>query len=460
MSAVTRSSRLARFGLALARHPAAIRRLQWGVVVIYLFLLIVPTLMPIPDADAHLWSNLRLFAQFVFWGLWWPGVMLLTLFTGRSWCGLFCPEGTLTEWASRHGLGRPIPRWMRWGGWPLFAFVATTLYGQLISVYEYPDAALLILGASSIAALGIGYVYGRGKRLWCRYLCPASGVFAILSRLAPAHYHTDREAWNAARKRSPIPIRAVDCPTLLDIPRLTSSADCLACGRCAGHRDAVQLTARLPNAELGDTVAPVSREQTLVLLFGILGFATAAFQWTVSPWFVRLKLMLAEWLVERNFFLLLQDNAPWWLLTHHPEANDVFTWLDGLILCVYILGGGALLGAVLLLCVWLAARLLQDARIGWERLGMVLAPLGGISLLLGLSMLTLAHLKAERVPLGGVGALRAGLLALAICWSLRLLQLLLRQSGAHNGRRFGSAALMCLPLALMTIIWHKVLFVW
>lgn len=451
---------LARIGLALARHPAAIRRLQWSVVSVYLLLLVVPTWLPTPDLDAHIWNNLRLFAQFVFWGLWWPGVMLLTLLTGRTWCGLFCPEGTLTEWASRHGLGRPIPHWMRWGGWPLFAFVCTTLYGQLISVYEYPDAALLILGGSSLVALGIGFVYGRGKRLWCRYLCPAAGVFAILSRLAPAHYRTDREAWNAARQLSAIPIRAVDCPTLLDIPRLTSSADCHACGRCAGHRNAVQLSARLPNTELGSLTSPIKREQTLTLLFGILGIATAAFQWTVSPWFVQIKLGIAEWLVEHDAYLLLQDNAPWWLLTHHPEANDVFIWLDGIMLCLYILGGGALLGAALLFCVWLAARLLNDRNIGWERVGMVLAPFGGISLLLGLSMLTLAHLKAEHVRLSWVGPLRVGLLVLATLWSLRLLQQLLRHSHAPGWRRRGCTTLMCLPSVLMAGIWHRVLFVW
>ncbi|MCZ7655463.1 MAG: hypothetical protein M5R42_16250 [Rhodocyclaceae bacterium] len=37
----------------------------------------------------------------------------------------------------------------------------------------------------------------------------------------------------------------------------------------------------------------------------------------------------AEWLVEREWFGPLESNAPWWLLTHYPEANDVFTWLDG-----------------------------------------------------------------------------------------------------------------------------------
>src|SRR5260363_431808 len=53
---------------------------------------------------------------------------------GRVWCGILCPEGALSEFASRHGRSRPIPRWMRWGGWPFVAFSITTVYGQMVSV--------------------------------------------------------------------------------------------------------------------------------------------------------------------------------------------------------------------------------------------------------------------------------------------------------------------------------------
>ncbi|MDE2598006.1 MAG: 4Fe-4S binding protein [Rhodocyclaceae bacterium] len=456
------STAVERFGLMLARHPGSIQVVQWLMVAVYLFLLVVPAILPAPDADAHLWNNLRLFAQFVFWGLWWPGVMLITLLTGRTWCGLFCPEGTLTEWASRRGLGRPIPRWIRWSGWPFVAFVCITLYGQLISIYDYPDAALLILGGSGIAALAVGYLYGRGKRIWCRYLCPVSGVFSLLARLAPVHYRTDRAAWNAAAKARPdrsIPIRAVDCPTLLDIPRLTSAAECHACGRCAGHRNAVSLVVRSPNQELVDPASPSTRSQAVILLFAVLGIATAAFQWPISPWLLHLKLNLAAWLVEGGHYGLL-GSAPWWLLTNHPEANDVFTWLDGGLIVAYMLGGGLLLGALLALWPWLAARLLRDARLPWERLAMSYAPLGGISLILGLTMLTLAQLRAEHLSPDWVPGLRMALLAFGSVWSLWRIFVLIRGSAAPQARRIAAGTLMWAPVIVMDSLWYQLFFVW
>ncbi len=451
---------VATVGRTLARHRRVVIGLQWFVVVFYMALVIIPAFMPLPPVGAHLWDNLRLFAQFMFWGVWWPGVMIAMLSLGRVWCGLFCPEGTLTEWVSHRGLGRPVPRWLKWSGWPFVAFVCTTVYGQLVSVYEYPQAALLVLGGSSVAAVAIGLIYGRGKRIWCRYLCPASGVFAILAKVAPLHYRVDRERWDQEESRRTIPITPVNCAPLVDIRRMTSAAECHACGRCAGHRDAVELSPRLPGSEI---VAPNSRATTaeaITLLFGILGVATAAFQWTVNPWFVRAKLQLADWLIERNSFTLLQDDAPWWLLTHYPEASDVFTWLDGALVLGYILGGGFLLGCCLALSPLLAARLLRDPALPWQRLTMALAPLAGVSVFLGLSMLTLTHLKAEQWPIAWMTDLRVTLLLLGVAGALWLAGRLILQTGASRLRQTPAFALMCLPPALMAGIWYTVFFIW
>ena len=70
--------RLENIGLFLRRNRRLIVTVQWAVVVVYAALVIIPAFLPLPPEDAHIWNNLRLFAQFIFWGVWWPGVMIAT----------------------------------------------------------------------------------------------------------------------------------------------------------------------------------------------------------------------------------------------------------------------------------------------------------------------------------------------------------------------------------------------
>jgi hypothetical protein len=63
-------------GEGLRRHRRAIQRGQWAIVFVYLVLVAVPAFLPLPGRLAHIWDNLTLLAQFAFWGIWWPFVLL------------------------------------------------------------------------------------------------------------------------------------------------------------------------------------------------------------------------------------------------------------------------------------------------------------------------------------------------------------------------------------------------
>lgn len=453
-----RSSRLARLGDWLRDHRRLIIGLQWLIVGAYAFLLIGPTLLPLPDETAHVWNHLTVAAQFAFWGLWWPFVLLSMVGLGRVWCGVLCPEGALTEFASRFARRRPIPRWLRWGGWPFVAFALTTIYGQLVSVYQYPQAVLLVLGGSTVAAVAVGLLYARERRVWCRYLCPVSGVFGLLAKLAPLHYKTDEDAWHASTAAGERP-SAPACGPLLSMRGLDSASDCHACGRCSGHRQAVSLRARRPNAEIvGRGERDAHPWQTALLLFGMIGLAMGAFEWSASPWLVSARQTAAEWLVNRDIYWPLDANAPWWLLTHYPENNDAFTWLDGALLLGYMLGSMVLVGGAAWALLRGGAHLL-GARRRLHHLALALVPLAGAGLFLGLSATTLGLLRAEQVPLDWVPATRALILGAASLWTLWLgWQISGRY--ASGVRRLGAAALLGLTVALIDTGWALWFWIW
>ncbi|NOZ38473.1 MAG: 4Fe-4S binding protein [Gammaproteobacteria bacterium] len=455
--ALPRRPWLQRLGDVMQARRNLIQAIQWIVVIFYFSLLIWPAFLPLPKDYAHFYENLVLFAQFLFWGIWWPFVMLSMILLGRVWCGVFCPEGALSEWSSRYGLGHTIPHWMRWGGWPFVAFVLTTVYGQLISVYEYPKAALLILGGSTIAAMLVGFIYGRGKRVWCRHLCPANGVFSLLSRLAPIHFQVDRDTWKQAPRRTP----AVDCAPLINIRAMTGNSACHMCGRCSGYRNAISLETRSPNAEiLSIEKKDANHWDILLLLFGMLGVATGAFQWSASPWFIQMKQSIAQWLIERDSFWMLNDNAPWWLLTHYPQTNDVFTWLDGASILLYIGAMAFSIGGLILAGLWLAGRILKEKEALPWRLGYALTPLAGLSIFLGLSSLTLSMIKAEHIELIGIAELRASLLILAYIWSASLLWRLLIKHKIARWRQLAAWAIIMSSASLVGLSWVLMFYVW
>ncbi len=458
-------SKLGRLGEWVRRHGSAIRLIQWVIVLAYAILLIIPAIRPLPSGIAHVWTNLTLFAQFAFWGIWWPFVLLSMVVIGRAWCGVLCPEGTLTEFASRHGLGRAIPHWLRWGGWPFVAFGLTTLYGQMVSVYQYPKAVLVVLGGSTVAAMIIGFIYGREKRVWCKYLCPVNGVFGLLSRLAPLHFKVDEEAWRRSYKThvaehpGGLP---VNCAPLVPLRHMKGGAQCHMCGRCSGYRGAIALSSRSPSSEIVDWGGKqASTWDSALILYGLMGIAIGAFHWTMSPWFIALKQMAAGWLVEHDILWPLATNAPWFILTHYPDQNDIFSWLDGGIFLVYALTTALIYGTLLSLLLAAATRSVGAWSLQrFNHITQALIPLAGCGVFIGLSATTVTILRAEHINVSWVPALRFALLLGSTLWSAWLAWRVLGRYTASWKQRVLGLGCVTLALAWANSAWVLMFYLW
>ncbi|WP_429497174.1 4Fe-4S binding protein [Robbsia andropogonis] len=472
----------------MQRHGRVIRGVQWVVVLAYAVLIIVPAVMPLPPDSARMWNNLTVLSEFVFWGIWWPFVLLSMVMLGRVWCGVLCPEGTLTEFASKFGAGWAIPRWMRWGGWPFVAFGMTTVYGQMVSVYQYPKAVLVVLGGSTVGSMIIGVLYGREKRVWCKYLCPVNGVFTLLARLAPFRFQVNEEAWRHSYKHGEHGHRVipVNCAPLVPL-RQIQSADCHMCGRCSGHRDAISLATRSSSDEVVEQGAKrASAWDTALLLYGMLGIAIGGFHWTVSPLFVQIKISLAGWLINHDIMWPLADNAPWYVFTHYPDQNDVFTWLDGGLVIGYMMATALVYGTALLVVMAagngllglgvanskaamasaVASRAVMPVRgSGWStrrlhHFAQALIPQAGASVFLGLTATTLTILQHHHVDTRWAGDARAVLLGLANLWSLWLAFQIARRYAASWYALGGAMLSFALALAIADSAWWLMFIRW
>jgi len=437
-------------------HHRMLQAVQWCVVGAYVVLVAVPAFLPLPPESAHGYDNLVVAAQWLFWGLWWPLVIASMFVLGRTWCGVFCPEGTLTEAASRHGLGLRVPRWLRWGGWPFTAFALTTVFGQLVSVYQYATATLLVLGGSTLAAVAVGFVYGKGKRVWCRHLCPVNGVFAILARTSPLHFRVDSNAWSAKAGR--VRAQPVNCAPMVRIRRMTGPSECHMCARCSGLHGAVALTARPPGRELAQIDPADARAwDAALIVFGMIGLAIGAFEWSGTRWFVDLRMAIADHVLEHGPAWLLADNAPWWLLTHYPDVHDVFTWLDGGLIISWIVGTALVVGGFVTICLALAS---LPARGIWRRtcaLSYALTPLAGVGLFVGLSALTVGLAKGEGLQFHGLPTLRCVLLGAGAAWSVWLAYGQLRSRAAGCRLVFALLA-FSLGVAAVLFAWYPFVF--
>jgi polyferredoxin len=332
----------------------------------------------------------------------------------------------------------------------------------MISVYQYPKPALLILGGSTFGAIVIGYLYGRNKRVWCRFLCPVNGVFGLLAKLAPVHFRVDQDAWTLSRQSGNAGVRAVDCAPLVAIKTMRGGADCHMCGRCDGFRDAISLAPRSPNHEIVHVAGAAPKPwESLLIVFGLMGIAIGAFHWSVSPWFVALKQALAGWLVDHHVLWPLTLQPPWWILTDYPAVNDQMTFLDGATLLAYIMATAIAIGASVSLCLWLAARSIGSSPgPRFHHFAQSLIPIAACGVFLGLGAIAVAMLRAEGLTLGFVGPLRAGLLGGAAVWSIVLAWRIAGLSTGRILRRFAATVFVALAAATGTGSWVLYFWVW
>lgn len=193
----------------------------------FLILLFLPVFLSEPAENATPLSHFTVTANYLIWAIWFPLVFLSVIFTGRSWCGLLCPMGAASEWANKKGLQWAIPAWVRWDGTPIVSFLMITILGQTVGVRDHPEAIAEVFGMTLLAAILLGFFYGRNKRAWCRHMCPIGLLLGVFSRLGAIQFWPKRK-----RDGGDTYTERGICPTMIDINRKEESRHCIEFPLC------------------------------------------------------------------------------------------------------------------------------------------------------------------------------------------------------------------------------------
>ena len=277
-----------------------------------------------------------------------------------------------------------------------------------------------------------------------------TGVFSLLARLAPLRFQAiiTEEKWDVGN--------GVQCPTLLPLPKLTGSANCLMCGKCANAQGAMQLKPRSVQEEIikfGKKNGSIY--DTLLIIYGLGGLALAAFQWTNSFWFQHFRSVIETWFLGHNITWVFKTDAPWWILTHYPERGDVFSWIYGIEVLSYILVVGFLFGSVNAILIAAAVKVSGELTLKrFNHLSQSLIPLLASSIFIGLFANTLNILqKYANLGFSQANDVKAGLLFLATCWSGYLAFKIIK-------RLAGLLLMLLVVFAMINYAWFLTLHIW
>lgn len=444
----------------LVRHRRQVTLVHIGMFALFAALMIAPLWLATPGEDAGILNNVTRFANFAVWGLWFPLVFLSVVFAGRSWCGLLCPMGAASEWASRIGPNWAIPRWVQWPGTPVVSFVLVTIWAQTAGARDHALAMAIVFGSTLVAALLLGFFFGRGKRAWCRHMCPIGLLLGVYSRIGALDFTPKRPQQGGDRWTE----RTV-CPTMIDLDRKTETRHCIACYRCVSPPAKGGLYLRL--RRLGEEIASIrdhhpNLSEVLFLFIGT-GAALGGFLWLVLDSYQALRRAVGDWAITHGWYWI-GNPGPVWLMANYPQEREVFRWLDFVLIVGYMLAWTAIMTAVMstatAAAAWLSGRLGGDRGFAerFVELGYQFLPVAMVSLLLGLGSKLFAALAEFGAGTLSIQALKAALFAAGWLWSLRLAERLLAHQGVPVRTRWLAMIPGVLGSIAVGIAWYPAVF--
>lgn len=450
--------------------------------IVFAAFIFIPAFLPLPGEDATVLNNFTLFARFAIWGLWFPLLLISVIFFGRIWCGVLCPQGALSEFTSRWGLNLRLPKWMRRAWIPIAAFFVITVTGKLVGVDEFPLGAIEILGGTMVLAAIVGFVYVKGMRPWCRYLCPVGalmGVFARMGAVSLEKRASHGKASSLRRRRGRERRVRIDfsysgperreadrrsnikpdiCPTFINPNTKSASSHCIECFKCVNggeHSHSLHLEIRRPGVEIEEIEKRDPSRWEVMFLFAATGLGLGDFYSEVGLFLAKYTSALGALFERLGLADLMAQSGPWWLMMNYPKHGEVLTWLDSTAIITFITAFMFITFLVLYALTRLSTSILDKYRENLA-LGYLYAPIAMVSLVVGVGGMIFSSLGFLGLDEFSIHAVEAGVFALGGLWSV----ILALRLTAHISRTRQAMAMVpnFIGIATVGFLWYQVLF--
>lgn len=176
-------------------------------------------------------------ANLLVWSVWWPLIIITAVVLGRMWC-MICPMELVTSLASKIGLKRKPPKWLR-SGWVItLAFIVILFVGmQMLSIHRVPVRMAIYL----LMLFGVGIIVGLlfARNAFCASVCPVGHLLGLYARISPLSWGVrDAAVCKNCSDRSCVASRTAynfqgrSCGVSLMPAKIQNNDECLLCGQC------------------------------------------------------------------------------------------------------------------------------------------------------------------------------------------------------------------------------------
>jgi len=221
------------------------------------------------------------FTTALFWSLFWPLFMVVTLSTfGRLFCGI-CPHAFVGKYLTRFGLQKVAPTWLKnpMIGVFLLFFGWWSVYYVYPSAYKTPLNSAIFFSIMSLIAFGFFFIFK--EMSYCKYICPIGTLTRVFSKVSFTRLGTYAQSCQACKTFECTKACSYNLKPF-SFNTKASMGDCTLCMSCAHSCESVSFKLTKPSSSLFQKFQTSHAEVWAILLITAAITITMSFHHALS----------------------------------------------------------------------------------------------------------------------------------------------------------------------------------